>query len=196
MPTIHRFEDLIAWQKARGLSNRVQAMTGDRAFLQDYDLKRQLRRSAGSVMDNIAEGFGRGSRGEFIQFLGIARGSLTEVQSQLYRSLDNTYITSELFTAVYDQCSEVNRLINSLLRYLNTSTHKGRRYSQGTVEEEPIPYNFPPPDLYPNLYHTITGEPDNPITLQPYNCTTLKRYNPHATYSIVYLPCQNSRGVS
>lgn len=115
-------------------------MTRDKAFQDDYDLKRQIRRSAGSVMDNIAEGFGRGSRGEFVQFLGVARGSLAEVKSQLYRSLDNQYITNELFDELYTQCDEVGRLIDSLLLYLNSTDKKGRRYAQGNVEEERVCY--------------------------------------------------------
>ncbi len=93
-------------------------------------------------MDNIAEGFGRGSRGEFVQFLGVARGSLAEVKSQLYRSLDNQYITNELFDELYAQCDEVGRLIDSLLLYLNSTDKKGRRYAQGNVAEESIHY-FP-----------------------------------------------------
>lgn len=140
MPTIHRFEDLVAWQKARLLSSRVHTVTREKVFQDDYDLKRQIRRSAGSVMDNVAEGFGRGSRGEFVQFLGVARGSLTEVKSQLYRSLDNQYIARELFDELYAQCDEVGRLIDSLLLYLNNTDKKGRRYSQGNVEEESVLY--------------------------------------------------------
>ena len=82
-------------------------------------------------MDNIAEGFGRGNRGEFVQFLSIARGSLTEVKSQLYRSLDNQYITQPTFDDLYTQTDEVGRIIDSLLVYLNNTDNKGRRYSKG-----------------------------------------------------------------
>ncbi|GAB3991388.1 hypothetical protein GCM10028807_21330 [Spirosoma daeguense] len=83
-------------------------------------------------MDNIAEGFGRGNRVEFVQFLGIARGSRTEAKSQLYRSLDNHYITKEKFDELYEQCDIVSRMIDSLLFYLNKTDNKGRRYSQGS----------------------------------------------------------------
>ena len=69
----------------------------------DYDLVRQIRRASGSVMDNVAEGFGRGGRGEFVQFLGIAKGSVTEVKSQLYRALDCGYLSDELFQPLYEQ---------------------------------------------------------------------------------------------
>ncbi|WP_460957061.1 four helix bundle protein [Spirosoma litoris] len=132
MSTINRIEDLQAWQKARLLSSNIHQTTRDKLFQDDLDLKRQIRRSGGSVMDNIAEGFGRGNRGEFIQFLGIARGSLTEVKSQLYRSLDNQYVGKLIFDDLYSQADEVGRIIDKLLLYLNNSTNKGRRYSKGT----------------------------------------------------------------
>ena len=131
MATVNRLEDLKAWQKARLLSRSIHQTTRDKVFQDDYDLKRQIRRSGGSVMDNIAEGFGRCNRGEFIQFLGIARGSLTEVKSQLYRSLDNQYVTQSSFDDLYTQADEVGRIIDSLLLYLNNSGNKGRRYSKG-----------------------------------------------------------------
>lgn len=86
-------------------------------------------------MDNIAEGFGRGSRGEFVQFLGIARGSLTEVKSQLYRSLDNQYIQQSIFDDLYSKADEVGRIVDSLLFYLNNSANKGRRYSKGMSDD-------------------------------------------------------------
>ena len=131
MATVNRLEDLKAWQKARLLSSCIHQTTRDKVFQDDYDLKRQIRRSGGSVMDNIAEGFGRGNRGEFIQFLGIARGSLTEVKSQLYRSSDNQYVAQITFDDLYKQADEVSRIIDSLLIYLNNTNNKGRRYSKG-----------------------------------------------------------------
>lgn len=132
MPIVNRIEDLKAWQKARILSSTIHQTTRDKVFQDDYDLKRQIGRSGGSVMDNIAEGFGRGSRGEFIQFLGIARGSLIEVKSQLYRSSDNQYVTQLIFDNLYAQADEVGRIIDSLLVYLNNTDNKGRRYSKST----------------------------------------------------------------
>ena len=131
MPTVNRIEDLKAWQKARLLSNTIYQTTRGSAFQDDYDLKCQIRHSSGLIMDNIAEGFGRGSRGEFIQFLGVARGSLTEVKSQLYRSLDNAYIAQQTFDKLYSQTDEVGRMIDSLLLYLHAAPNKGKRYSSG-----------------------------------------------------------------
>ncbi|WP_019990221.1 four helix bundle protein [Rudanella lutea] len=128
MATINRIEDLTTWQKARLLSMAIHRTTRSALFLDDLDLKRQIRRAGGSVMDNVAEGYGRGSRKEFIQFLGIAKGSSTEVKSQLYRSLDNEYITQLQFDSLYEQADEVGRLIDSLVDYLKTTERKGRRH--------------------------------------------------------------------
>lgn len=127
---INRFEDLVAWQKARVLSKAIYTLTSLTSFYTDPDLKRQVRRASGSVMDNIAEGFGRGGRGEFIQFLGIAKGSSTEVKSQLYRSIDNEYITQSDFDTLYEQADEVGKIIDGLINYLNKSEVKGLKYKK------------------------------------------------------------------
>jgi len=127
---INRFEDLVAWQKARLLSKAIYDITRLKSFFDDPDLKRQLRRASGSVMDNIAEGFGRSGRGEFVQFLGIAKGSVTEVKSQLYRSIDNQYIVQTDFDLFYEQADEVSRIIDGLISYLNKSDVKGLKYKK------------------------------------------------------------------
>jgi four helix bundle protein len=88
MSKIQRFEDLQSWQKARELSNRVYDITENGDFAHDFELRGQIRRAAGSVMHNIAEGFDAGSDAEFIRFLRIARRSASEVQSQLDLALD------------------------------------------------------------------------------------------------------------
>ncbi|WP_420149890.1 four helix bundle protein [Spirosoma sp.] len=130
MATIHRFEDLNAWKKARVLYNLVLDTTGKKPFATDYDLVRQIRRASGSVMDNVAEGFGRGGRGEFVQFLGIAKGSVTEVKSQLYRALDCGYLSDELFQSLYEQADETAKIIDGLIAYLLKTDLKGRRYQR------------------------------------------------------------------
>src|SRR5512146_2344233 len=97
MATVQTFEELQVWQEARKLVNEVYAMTKLRPFVFDRDLKSQIRRAATSTMSNIAEGFERGSREEFIQFLNIAKGSNGEVRSQLWIVLDEQYITQKRF---------------------------------------------------------------------------------------------------
>ena len=85
---VRRFEDLIAWQKARDLTKRIYSLTQQGGFERDYGLRDQIRRAAVSVMSNLAEGFDRAGRSEFHQFLVIAKGSSAEVRSHLYVALD------------------------------------------------------------------------------------------------------------
>ena len=84
MATAKQFEDLGVWQDARELVKEIYSASKQRAFYRDFGLRDQIRRAATSTMSNIAEGFERGSRKEFIQFLSIAKGSNGEVRSQLY----------------------------------------------------------------------------------------------------------------
>ncbi|MFP4089094.1 MAG: four helix bundle protein [Cyclobacteriaceae bacterium] len=86
MATIKSFEELDSWQKARRLCYEVFKVSSQEPFCRDFALKDQILRASGSVMDNIAEGFGRGGNKEFVQFLFYAKGSCVEVKSQLYRA--------------------------------------------------------------------------------------------------------------
>ena len=134
MATLNRFEDIKAWQKARDVDKKIFQFSLRSDFSRDYDLKSQIRRASGSVMDNIAEGFGRGGNREFIQFLGISKGSANEVKSQLYRIFDRNYITDEEFQMTYDQVSEVIRMTDSLIGYLTQTEIKGRKFSKPEVK--------------------------------------------------------------
>jgi len=118
MPKIQRFEDLQAWQKARQLTNVIDGLALGSKFAHDFYLRDQIRRAAGSVMHNIAEGFDSGSGPEFIRFLKMARRSASEVQSELYQALDCKYITEEERQHAYALASEVKRLINGLITHL------------------------------------------------------------------------------
>ena len=90
MGTIYRFEDLPVWQQSRSLCNAVfKVINKNPLFTNDFRFRDQVKASAGSVMDNIAEGFERSSRLEFVNFLSIAKGSTGEVRSKLYRAIDN-----------------------------------------------------------------------------------------------------------
>ena len=121
MARIERFEELLSWQKARLLANSVYILTNKPSFLNDYALKNQIRKAAGSVMHNIAEGFESGSDPEFIRFLKFARRSASEVQSELYLALDRGYISQDDQKTTYHLAVEVKRLINGLINYLKKS---------------------------------------------------------------------------
>lgn len=91
MATIQKFEEIEIWQLARELSKKLYPFTFQEPISKDFRFKDQIRGTCGFIMDNIAEGFGRGSRKEFINSLTVARGELDELKSQLYRSLDIGY---------------------------------------------------------------------------------------------------------
>jgi len=126
MSTIKKFEDIIAWQKSRDLVKFVYELTKLPEFNRDYKFIDQIRSSSGSIMDNIAEGFERGGNKEFIQFLFIAKGSLGEVKSQLYRALDQNYIDKVQFSRAYSNSEEIGSLIGGLINYLSNSEFKER----------------------------------------------------------------------
>lgn len=134
MATIKRFEDLEIWQSARNLCNTIFEFIKRKGFSSDRKLADQINASSGSVMDNIAEGFDKGSRKEFLNFLGIAKGSCGETKSQIYRAFDRTYITKEEFEMTYSLADETGRKIHGLMKYLNSTEIKGQKFKD-RVEE-------------------------------------------------------------
>jgi len=130
MATIQKFEDLKVWQKARELSQKIYPLTFIEPICSDFRDKDQIRGSLGSIMDNIAEGFGRGSRLGFITGLNISRGETDELKSQLYRGLDNNYFSNDQFIEFYALADQVTKMNTSLITYLNKSKIKGQRFKQ------------------------------------------------------------------
>lgn len=118
MPKIERFEDIQAWQKARILVKEIYTITNTGLFGKDYALRDQIRRAAVSIMLNIAEGFARKTRREFVQFLVVAHGSAAEVQAALYIGLDLNYLSEPEFTALYEMTDETSKMIMGLSTYL------------------------------------------------------------------------------
>jgi len=114
MGRIERFEDLIAWQKARELTQAIYEVTRQGAFAKDFGLSGQIQRAAVSIMSNIAEGFERGGRGEFHQFLSTAKASCAEVRSQLYVALDVGYLDKTSFDQLMQLAEEVARIVGGL----------------------------------------------------------------------------------
>lgn len=123
---IERFEDFLAWQRARVLTRAVYEVTGSGGFARDFSLRDQIRRAAISIMSNIAEGFERGRPSEFHQFLSVAKGSCAELRSHLYIALDAGHLTQDVFDALYLQADEVGRLIGGL-----RASAERRRDAQG-----------------------------------------------------------------
>jgi four helix bundle protein len=126
MATAKQFEDLHVWQEARGLVNEVYKVTKQGAFRRDFSLRDQITRAAVSSMSNIAEGFERGSRREFIQFLNVAKGSTGEVRSQLYVALDQQYIDQKMFEKLRDSALAVSRRLAKFIRYLEAYPSNSR----------------------------------------------------------------------
>ena len=114
MSGVTRFEDLIAWQKARSLTRDVYALTREGRFCRDYGLCGQIQRASVSVMSNIAEGFERNRPSEFHQFLSTAKSSCGEVRSELYVALDVGYVSETVFRRHLAQAEKVVRIINGL----------------------------------------------------------------------------------
>lgn len=133
MATIKKFEDLEIWQLARQLENKIFEVTKSGGLAKDFKLKDQMNGSSGSIMDNIAEGFGRASRLEFVQFLSISNASGNELQSQLYRCMDRQYLSKDKFEELYLLADLVCKKINAFMSYLNKSSVKGQKFANRKI---------------------------------------------------------------
>ena len=107
-----RFEDLIAWQKARKL--RVYEVTGNGHFARDFGLRDQVRRSSVSITADIAEGFGRARQSEFNQFLSITKSSCAELRSHLYIARDAKYVDAVMFNDLMSLAQEAFLVLGGL----------------------------------------------------------------------------------
>ena len=146
MATVQRFEDLICWQKSRELANFIFNLT-DRPIFNDFDLKRQIRRAAVSPLSNIAEGFDRGTRAEFIDALFIAKGEVGEVRAQLRFSHDRRYITDADLQEGLRRTDECSRLIQSFADKIKGGSERGLQFKQ-----------LPRRDTYPEFLKAVAPE--------------------------------------
>ena len=110
-----RFEDIIAWNKAKDLTSECYKIF---ATLKDYSFKDQVLRAVLSIMNNIAEGFERMSNKDFKNFLFIAKGSCGEVRSMLYIALERKYITEPEFNNLYNKSLEISKILSGLIKTL------------------------------------------------------------------------------
>ncbi len=128
--TLSNFEDLEIWKLSRTLSKDIYQITNSQEFKSDIRFCSQIRAAVGSIMDNIAEGFEREGKKEFIQFLYVAKGSCGEVRSQLYRATDAGYISTEQCNSLLTQTKKVGSKISNMIRYLKQSDVEGNKFKK------------------------------------------------------------------
>jgi four helix bundle protein len=130
MATIQRFEDLEIWQLARQVCQKIYPLTFLEPICRDVRFRDQIRGTCGSIMDNIAEGFGRGSKFEFINALTTARGETDELKSQLYRGMDVKYFSEIYFQELFQLTDSLAKKTTSFITYLNKSKVKGQKFKE------------------------------------------------------------------
>jgi four helix bundle protein len=130
MATINTFEELEIWQLSREICQDVWNAFENSSLGKDFELKNQMNRSSGSIMDNIAEGFERNGRREFINFLSYSKGSCGELRSQLYRAFDRKHITEEEFEFLKEKTITESKKIGSFMAYLVKSDNNGSKFDK------------------------------------------------------------------
>lgn len=128
MATVKSFEELEIWQLSREICQEVWDIFERTTLGKYFELKNQMNRSSGSVMDNIAEGFERNGRKEFILFLSYSKGSCGELRSQLYRALDRKHITQNEFEFLREKTLTESKKIGSFMSYLVKSDNRGSKF--------------------------------------------------------------------
>lgn len=139
MATVRDFEELAIFQKARELSKKIYPITQRGEFKYDTRFVQQIRAAAGSIMDNIAEGFERTGNREFLNFLYIAKGSCGEVRSQLIRANDIGYLTPEEYDELYTECRMLSAGIMNFIKEIRASELTGAKFKEfngSKVQEE------------------------------------------------------------
>ena len=124
------FEELHIYQRGRELVNAVYAATRDGEFGRDRGLVDQIRRAAVSIMSNIAEGFERGGKAEFIQFLYIAKASCGEVRAQLQIARDQKYLEQAEYQKLYELCRKISGMISNFIAHLQKSNYQGEKINR------------------------------------------------------------------
>ncbi|MGI2909392.1 four helix bundle protein [Tolypothrix sp. VBCCA 56010] len=118
---IETFEDLKVWQKGIELVKQIYLVTKDGELSKDFGLRDQLRRASVSIPTNIAEGFERYSRKEYLNFLNFAKGSAGEVRSLLRVALEVGYLEQEVYAQLYSQAMELSRMLFNQIQSINQS---------------------------------------------------------------------------
>ncbi|REE27861.1 four helix bundle protein [Winogradskyella pacifica] len=122
------FEDLEVYKNATTFCDAIWDIIINTPLQKDYKLREQINGSSGSIMDNIAEGFGRGGNKEFIMFLSFSRGSCAETKSQLLRAKNRNHITVELYTELNSKAENLIEQLSKFMNYLKKSNRKGPKF--------------------------------------------------------------------
>ena len=120
-PLIKSYRDLLVWQKAIDLVVEAYRATASFPKSETYGLTSQIRRAASSIPANIAEGYGRGSRKEYVQFLTVAQGSLKELETHFIVAEKLSYLTATQASKILSETDELGRMLGSLIRKLKLS---------------------------------------------------------------------------
>ena len=164
MSTVKDFEELVIYQKARKLAKQVYDITREGHFQFDSRFIQQIRAAAGSVSDNIAEGFERQGNKEFINFLYIAKGSCGEVRSQLIRAFDVGHISEQTFSQMYNDCRTLSLGILNMIKSLKSSDMKGTKYQPTSTPTQTPPQTRSNPHQTPHQTPIeLPSPPSNPI---------------------------------
>ena len=150
MPTVKKFTELETWQLANELEKKVYEQLHAGTLAKDFALKDQINKSVGSIPDNIAEGFGRGGRNEFVQFLSIVRASASELQSQLIRCFNRNHFSKEIYDELYELADKTGNKIGSFIQYLNQSEKSGPKFHTrvATTNENQVTANEKPETVH------------------------------------------------
>jgi four helix bundle protein len=140
LPTIKSFEELPVWKDARKFANKIYNLTKKFPKEENYGLTSQITRATLSIGSNIAEGFDRYSKKDFIKFLIIARGSISEIQNDLYIALDLKYINQKDFQENYSLAKDLGKQINGFIKYLKLYDKQNSK--AGKTNEEYCKYDF------------------------------------------------------
>ncbi len=119
-PSIQSYQDLKVWQEAMNLAEECYRVTKQFPKEETYGMISQIRRASVSIPANIAEGYGRRTRGEYIQFLYIAQGSLKELETHLLLSIRVALVVAEVINPVINQCKLVGKILLGLIRSLES----------------------------------------------------------------------------
>ena len=140
MSTIKSFEELPVWKDARKFANKIYNLTKKFPKEENYGLTSQITRATVSIGSNIAEGFDHYSKKDFIKYLIIARGSISEIQNDLYIALDLKYINHNDFQEAYALAKDLGKQIYGFIKYLRSYDKNNTKANK--INEESNYYQF------------------------------------------------------